>query len=201
MLSILNLIDLILNIYTWIIIAVVVMSWLIGFTAIFSSVAFAGNWLFQPVLKLADCSGELRAVLFAILPGVRGLGAMSVSRMVGRLGLFGAFGLTLAILSGSLLLSGVCAGFAGVLLLVPSVFAAGATMTAASNALAREVESHYRATAQAVNGFVGQSATSLLLFFTGFAASDFGELWTLIGLGVGSLVLCGLLLMRRPLAQ
>ncbi len=34
MISILNLIDLILNIYTWIIIAVVVMSWLIGFNII-----------------------------------------------------------------------------------------------------------------------------------------------------------------------
>ena len=34
MISILNLIDLVLNIYTWIIIAVVVMSWLIGFNII-----------------------------------------------------------------------------------------------------------------------------------------------------------------------
>lgn len=63
MISILNLIDLILNIYTWIIIAVVVMSWLIGFNIInghnniVRQIRYALYRLTEPVL------GPIRRIL------------------------------------------------------------------------------------------------------------------------------------------
>ena len=63
MISILNLIDLILNIYTWIIIAVVIMSWLIGFNIInghnniVRQIRYALDRITEPVL------GPIRRVL------------------------------------------------------------------------------------------------------------------------------------------
>jgi YggT family protein len=63
MISILNLIDLVLNIYTWIIIAVVVISWLIGFNIInghnniVRQIRYALHRLTEPVL------GPIRRIL------------------------------------------------------------------------------------------------------------------------------------------